>query len=267
METTPTQNQAEASANGDFRLFLQNEFVRRCRNNPRYSLRAFARTLQVDDSTLSKILNGKRVLGKQATRRLALKLNLGAEAVAEFTSPGGLAQSNSDANYQQLVLDSFQLIADWYHYAILELIRVDGFVPENKWVARALGLSVGEVQAAKERLVRLGLMEITAEGRWIDPSNELTTNMGPDIHASAHRLLQKQILEKAIYALETVPLDRRSQSAMTMAIDIERLPEAVEKIKKFRRGLAKFLSRGKKRTEVYNLSVSLYPVSTIHERK
>jgi hypothetical protein len=48
---------------------------------------------------------------------------------------------------------------------------------------------------------------------------------------------------------------------MTMAIDTALIPEAKDKTTKFRRELAKFLSRGEKRDEVYHLSISLYPIS------
>ena len=44
---------------GSFRFFLQQEFFQRQRRNPRYSLRAFARDLELSPSTLSEILNGR----------------------------------------------------------------------------------------------------------------------------------------------------------------------------------------------------------------
>jgi len=52
-----------------------------------------------------------------------------------------------------------------------------------------------------------------------------------------------------------------------MAIDTERLGEAKEKIKLFRRELAAFLSRGRKRDQVYHLGISLYPISDISTQK
>ncbi len=41
----------------DFRQFLEEELARRSQSYPRYSLRAFARDLEVDSSFRSKILN------------------------------------------------------------------------------------------------------------------------------------------------------------------------------------------------------------------
>ncbi len=44
--------------NERFRLWLREQFVDRCKRNPSYSLRAFAKFLQKDPSSLSKILPG-----------------------------------------------------------------------------------------------------------------------------------------------------------------------------------------------------------------
>jgi uncharacterized protein (TIGR02147 family) len=256
----------------DFRLFLQEELLRRCRANPSYSLRAFAKSLGTDFSSLSKILKGKRPLGPRAIRNLGKRLGLGPAELQRYL--GGLKRSHNaitgsettlieaDTDYGQLALDSFQIISDWQHYAILELMRVDQFRSEEKWIARALGITVSEAHITLERLERVGLIEKTAEG-WVDISGGKSTTVHNEFTATAFRSLQRQILERALVALEEVPMEKRDQSSMTMAIDTDRLPEAKEMIKDFRRKLAKFLSRGERRDQVYNLGISLYPVSKI----
>ena len=61
----------------DFRLYLQNEFVRRANKNPSYSLRSFARSLEVNDSTLSKLLSGKNEYHKKKVSGAFKKAQLG----------------------------------------------------------------------------------------------------------------------------------------------------------------------------------------------
>ena len=53
-------------------------------------------------------------------------------------------------------------------------------------------------------------------------------------------------------------MDERDFSGITMAINVEKLDEAKEMIRAFRRKLCKFLETGKK-TEVYTLRVQLFP--------
>ncbi len=252
------------------RLRLQSELVRRCKANPRYSLRAFARALQMDFSTLSKILHGRRKLGPQALRTLAGKLGLKPNEVQAILSPLACDQNSESEkeNYLQLEEDRFEVISDWYHFAILELLRVKGFKADARWVSTCLGITVPEVRAALERLRRVGMLEIReGDGKWIDISTPKTTVVTPELTSAAQKKLQRQILEKSIEAIEEVPIALRDHTAMTLAIDPAKLMDAKERIKKFRRSLSKFLSRGSPCSEVYHLSLSLYPVTRTQERK
>jgi hypothetical protein len=54
---------------------------------------------------------------------------------------------------------------------------------------------------------------------------------------------------------------------MTMAVDRSRIPAAKEKIKRFRRSLAKFLAEGESRDEILNLNIALFPLTKLNERK
>ncbi|WP_413582557.1 DUF4423 domain-containing protein [Bdellovibrio sp. HCB288] len=74
----------EQIKNSDFRQFLEEELARRSQNYPRYSLRAFARHLEVDSSFLSKILNGKRTVTMRTIRMFGERLNLPGEQLQQF---------------------------------------------------------------------------------------------------------------------------------------------------------------------------------------
>ncbi|MCM2322404.1 MAG: TIGR02147 family protein [Oligoflexia bacterium] len=267
MKSGPRQARAQ-----DFRLYLQSELSRRAKENSSYSLRAFAKLLEVDPSALAKLLKGDRPLGPRLISRFGKSLGLAPDEIREFLDAREHARSRAPSRgasvpeYQQITLDTFRIISDWHHYAILELIRVDSFRPDSRWISSALGIPVNEVNFAVERMVRSGLLEITAEGKWLDLS-EVSTNLVKPYFTDAQRKHQKQLLEKAIYALEHVPVARRDQTSITMAIDSERLGEAKERIKQFRRELAQFLSRGEKRDQVYQLAISLYPLSDIKENR
>lgn len=78
-------NTAPDTANpSEFRLFLQDELVRRCKKNPRFSLRAFARTLAIEPSALSKILHGKRALTPKMLLRIATQLGMSDAEIKKY---------------------------------------------------------------------------------------------------------------------------------------------------------------------------------------
>ncbi len=251
----------------DFRIFLQEELVKRCKRNPKFSVRAFARVLGIENSALSKILAGKRALTPQMVMRLGKKLGFGLEEISQFSIlPAEFSTDYTNASFQQLTRDQFAVIADWYHYAIHELVKLPSSQSDVRWISRKLGISVGEASLAIERLLRLGYLEKSSTGKLINKSGPLTT-MGNSFTDTAFRKLQKQVLEMAMTALEEVPIEQRSQTSMTMAISTKKLKEAQNRINKFRRELSTFLENDQDNLDaVYNLGISLYPI-TKQEKK
>jgi transcriptional regulator with XRE-family HTH domain len=141
----------------DFRERLTVELMRRCAENPRYSLRAFARFLQVDHATLSQILRGKRAVSASAIRKWGMRLGLDAAAIER------LAQTPPAAHAEDAT------VMGWQERAILEHVRVKDFVPSVSWLAKVLDTTIDEVQVALHRLLRLGLLRMDGE-RWVDAS-------------------------------------------------------------------------------------------------
>lgn len=229
---------------------LKQELLVRTKRNPKYSLRAFARQLDIEASLLSKILRGQRKAGPKIKAKIAAalgtqKLPLNSEKV------------------EYLNEDQFQMISDWYHYAILELLMIKGFSKKPHSISKALGISLVEAKDACDRLLRLGYIKAGASGEYISLKKKFSTFSTPDTNA-AFRNLQRGVLEKALQALDEIPVRERDQTSMTMAVDPKILPKAKEKITKFRREFCKWLESQGQPSEVYHLSLSIYPVSKVN---
>ncbi|MBC7430240.1 MAG: TIGR02147 family protein [Bacteriovorax sp.] len=252
------ENLADIEMHRKLRQHLELEFERRCEVNSRYSLRAFARSLDVDSSYLSKFLNNKRILSAKGLNTFAEKLNFPIEL--KLKSP---KSKSAKPKFTSINVDQFKLIADWYHYAILELTLTQDFKPDIRWVASTLNISHGEALGAIERLKRLGLLTITEEGRWVCAHNN-TTTVHPGTNV-ALKHMQREILKQAHDALEEVSIEERDQSSITMAIDKLRITEAKNMIKRFRRELMEYLEGGESKDAVFQLSISLFPIS--HRKK
>ena len=68
----------------DYRNILKAELEARCRHNPCYSLRAFARDLKIAPSRLSEILNNKQGLSQDFAMKIATLIGLSADDHALF---------------------------------------------------------------------------------------------------------------------------------------------------------------------------------------
>lgn len=241
----------EVKSDDPIRLILQNELMKRLRANPRYSLRAFARFLGIDPSQLSKILNGKRNLGAETRKRVMDKLQLSVNNTS-------VSQATTEQRYQQLALDQYHVIADWYHRGILELIQTDGFQTSSKWVATRLGIREAEVKLAVSRLQRLGLLETDASENWVLKENyeQKLDSLSSD---ASMRRLNKQLLKRAQVGIDEVSEDRRFETSTTFAIEAGELPRIQRKIEELRGLLSRCAGTENKPDEVYHFVCSVFP--------
>src|SRR4051812_24878235 len=115
--TTATHESCIAPQAIDFRIILRNEFVVRFQHNPSYSLRAFARFLEVDQSHLTKILNGVYSPSMKFMQKVGRKLGI---------SPAQISKT-AKTNFTPLPDDEFKIISEWFHFAILELAKTKDF--------------------------------------------------------------------------------------------------------------------------------------------
>lgn len=277
-----------------FILYLKEELTARNKKNPRYSLRSFARSFHLSSSFLSKLLNGKRALTEDVFNNISSRLALSPEIKAHYHQEEFLSESSktsskkapklrsqrvnninenrkldstekSQQDYKKLSMDQFSFIADWYHFAILELHNTKGFIFNSNFIASKLSISVLEAKQAIDRLLQMNLIKVkkTSQGETTFLVDHYTS-IDKKIATAATLKQQKAFLEKAIDALIETPIEERSQSSMTMAIPKNRLKEAEQLIHDFRRDFTARMQRKGECDAVYQLSVSFYPLTKEH---
>jgi hypothetical protein len=153
-----------------FRNRLEAEFAARKEKNPRYSLRAFAKFLGADHSTMSQILRGSRPVPALRIRAWGKKLGLSAEEISAYIAAGHVPDASVLNRQRQLLhwtAEAMSIVAEPLHYQILHLSRTHAFRADCRWIARETGFTADEVNIAVSRLLRLGLLEMHQD-RWRD---------------------------------------------------------------------------------------------------
>jgi transcriptional regulator with XRE-family HTH domain len=240
----------------ELRFLLRNELVERRRKNARYSLRMFAAKLGMAPSMLSAILNGRRAITDRTVLRVANALRFDERQRARYL---GRAPKRRPS-YRNVSLDRFLVISEWYHFAILELLKIEGFAPTPARIGEALGIGENEARFALERLVRTGFLAPTRTGyRDLHGGHGAFIQTGKDHEAL--RNLQIRYLEMAIERLRGAPPEERDNTAITMAIRHDRLPEAKRKLRELRRAFADDLESGEGKDRIYQLVIGFYPIS------
>jgi uncharacterized protein (TIGR02147 family) len=252
-----------------FRLLLQAELGRRCASNSHYSLRAFAKFLTVDHATLSQLLRGKRRLTKRMIRKLGTRLGLDEEKIAAYcsyeenASPSPVQPASLHA-ISQMTYDTAALISDWYYYAILELTHLQGFRPDSRWIARVLGLTTDEVNIALTRLIRLGLLEMVSREQWVDRSGDTTTSLEDLTQVSIERLASS-VRGLMLNALSSAALPKCIHHSTTLALPVAKLPLVQERIARLQQELSALLGQDAERDDVYQLEISLFPLTKLNQ--
>lgn len=248
---------ADAPA-ADFRSRLQQELAGRCIRNPRYSLRAFAKFLGVDHATLSQQLRGKRRLTEATIRRLAVRLDLTHTETDSYAAAARLRPADTGPakarELEQLTAEAATILADWKHLAILELVRLRDFRPDSPWIARVLGLTTDEVNIALQHLLRLGLLEMAAPGRWIDRLGDVSVTTESLARAAIGQLAARAL---ALAAAGGAP---HLQLSTTFAVSREQLAGLFRLAEAFQREVAAYLEDGPG-DAVYRLDLSLFPLT------
>ena len=254
-----------------FRAVLADRIGRR----PGYSLRSLARSVDVSPTQLCQVLNGRKRMSPTSALRVGKKLGLPTREqtyltlLAQYeleTDPAGRAEIHSrieglrpDATHD-VDADSFRVIANWYHFPILQMTYLDDCDLSAVSISRRLGISELEAGEAVDRLQRLGLLAKDARGRWKSANARVV--VGASERNDAIRQFHRQMLIRAIGSLETQTPDQKKIGSETFAGDPEQLSEANEILEEtFNRILALF-GKGKKKTRIYHLGIQLFELTT-----
>jgi uncharacterized protein (TIGR02147 family) len=264
----------------DVKEVLKGILLDRISQNSQYSLRAFARDLNISHSYLSQLINGRRGIsagqavkmmkvlqlhGNERARFLGAVFRSHEEGGAIVKAQGRRANKAAQAGLV-LEIDRFRLVSEWYHGAIVELTAIEGFKPNVGWIGKRLGIEPKTVKDAVQRLMRLGILNKDSGG-WRRVHTQIDFPMSrADL---ATQKYHEQLIEKAKLALNspsTADYEARDITAHTAAINPKRLPEAKKRVAAFRKKLMAYLGKGGV-SEVYQLNIQLFQLSRTPQRR
>jgi uncharacterized protein (TIGR02147 family) len=235
------------------------------RQNPHYSLRAFARDMDVHPATLSQVFKGNRPLPLKNASRVVARLNLSPKEKTLFLeslygSKVTLDQIKVDRSEERVMLDEAQhkIIAEWEHYAVLTLFDLNDFKVTKENVTNRLHISPLRTEVVLTNLISSGLLQKNKNGVLAKTQSSVRTT--EDVLSPALRASHKQTIEMGIQKLDQVAMELRDFSSTTLAVDLEKLPEVKTIIREFRQKMSALLKEGTK-TDVYQLAIQFYPLT------
>lgn len=265
----------------DYREYLR-EMVAHLKETRRgFSYRSFARRAGfASPSFLKLVIDGKSRISNESIPKFARALGLKGRELESFEALVHFTQAASDAERErylrrlhrsaprgdeaiQLTDEQFEVYSTWYGLAVRELLTLADFREEPGWVARRLFPRITRKMAAHalELLERTGLAVRDKSGRLVPAQETISTPQR--VHSLAVRSFHRKMLELAGRALEKVPVERRSVTSITVALNEREYRQFCRRIAEFEEELLALAGTdaSSAEREVYQLAVALFPLS------
>lgn len=236
--------------------------------NPSFSLRAFARRLDIPPSALSYLLKGKRRLTARMADKLAAQLHLSPSEKKELLGQVDQVlrrkqRGQEEIEHLELKSKNFELISERIHFAILSLMKTKDFQFDTNWMAIRLKTSPSEVERALKNLMDLKIITVSEEGTLKRLAPPLQAS-GLDKTASitrAHLNDLESIREQVVLPNQKL----RDYSSYTIPMNPKLLPQVQKIICRAQDEIFQLAQEEGDMTEVYRLNTFFYPLTDIND--
>jgi uncharacterized protein (TIGR02147 family) len=260
----------------DYRDLLKSYYEQRKKEMPFYSYRMMGDKLGLDSSYLYRVLQKKQHLPAHVIPAAKELLDFDGRSAEYFDLlvAAGVAKSADkkaelmakavalrDVERHSLQQAELKFLENWWIPAVRAYLDLNGGIVNIKKIAKDLCPPITEEQAAEaiEILKEVGLVKNVASGRLALTDAHLT--VGGQEKSAAVRHFQKQVLFLASEALETVPVNERNISTLTLSVDQACFDDLGEMLREFRRLVQKRVDESKRPDRVMQLSMAFYPVA------
>lgn len=260
--------------------YINYEFELKRLRNSRFSLRSWARQLGYKNpSFLSHLLKKRRALKIEVANKFTSNLKLSGNEKKYFEVLVLLKESKTveqkniyvdildslkpakNATVQSLSLEAFRVVSEWYHTAILELVELSDFKNDAEWIQERLGneVSTQNISKAIDRLLKLELLKLTKSGS-VSRAKSNPLLLENYIPSEAIRYFHKQIIGKAMTAIDDQAINERDVRSSMISIRMNDYKKAQEIIKRAHGELVKLSCKGNGQ-ELYQLSTQFFRIT------
>lgn len=259
----------------EFHDMLRDELEIRARKNPQYSLRAFARDLEVAPSRLSEIIRGRRGLSVRTVAKISEKLNLSAKEKTYYTIRVQMVQAKDPRKKKKLALELKELETQfrihetpvqtdipltWLHHGVLEASDLPDFRFNAQWVAERFGIEEKRAAQILNDLSRLSLLKVEGEkvvrlARWI----KFVTAPGVD-GVEARREDYSQLLDHAKRTVLEARVGTFLSTTQYMALPESCLEDVRAMIQEFKNKIVNYYDSAAPGERLYCMNVNFIPL-------
>lgn len=261
----------------DYRDYLAEVYKARKSERSWYSYKMMGDKVGMDASLVAKVLSKARHIADDSIARFAQACGLEGQGADYFTAMVHFTKAKEDVEAKEwfermlalrthevrkLEGEAYAFYQKWHHTAIraaLDYFDCDGSDLQALADHLRPSISVEEVQSSLQLLADLGLVAKDENGLWRPTEKGVTTGTG--WKSVAVHTFQSETLRLALEALERVPKGQRNYSTLTMSLSAEDYDDLKERVRDFRRQVAKFIHTRGKGDRVVQMNIQLLPLT------
>lgn len=230
---------------------------------------------------LLRVMRGERNLSPKGAERLATALELTRKECAYFLALVRYGQARTDREREEawsrveetlskgggacgprlLTALHREIQSCWHALALRSLLEMQPDSGDWKTLGKRLHppQTAATVRRDAEILERGGLLEKQADGLWHATEKAIATS--PEVGAPAVRQFHRDCLELASLSLESVPVERRNVSGLTLGISSRTYERLCQRLQEVREEFARMADTDEDADEVYQLTFAFFPFS------
>lgn len=248
-----------------FAEILNDEFKKRNRRNPRYSVRAFARDLGISQSNASLLIRGRSGLSRVKAQTLGEKLGFKGEDLLYFVDlsvsecskhsetrkEAALRLRQYNSRFNTIGIELARAISSWQTLVTIELFQIYQKKTSVEMISKALQMSDLKVRSILRNLRHLNILK----GHKI-----LTDFMAlPDGAADAEIYrFHIEMLQKAASVVYDPKVKEKNISTAVIRMRKSDFDWAVKEFRQFRRTLSAKLESGNGHDSVFCISTPFF---------
>ncbi|MCX6128213.1 MAG: TIGR02147 family protein [Proteobacteria bacterium] len=227
---------------------------------------------------LHLIVQGKRPVTEKAASKIVASLDLKRDERRYFLTLARLTRGKSSEEISRtfrealeirsgmissrLEQEQFAYFSEWYHSVIREMIVLEEFQSDPKWIATHIrpAITIKQAEESLELLQKLKLIQYDSlTGRFVQTSHIIST--GPEVLNLSVQKFHQESIPHGMEAMVTSSAESRHISGLVLAVSSGQFEKIKQEIELFQQRLLELESdrSGAKADRVVRLNMQLFP--------
>lgn len=238
---------------------LHEEFKIKKEKNKRYSLRQYARFLNINSGTLSAILQGKRTIPSGLIETVVKRLALSEYENKQFVRSISLAQKYKE-NFFEITPDCHaRFYEELEYFIILSLFKRASFKAKPHVISQETGIGQDRLEKYLDELLSAGLLQISDDGN-IQRSTAI--HVMQEGYPPPLRRNQKNNLKMTVENFEKLSFEEYEYSHVTLYLDQKGF-ESLRKDVRFVRDQINNKEQCDNGGRLYRVALQIFPITKI----